>query len=240
MCGAYHSPMAQPPFPTPEAAADPDAPSLMLEGPAGPIEAVVEYAEGPERPVVAVMCHPLPTEGGTMHNKVVTMAARALRKSGATTVRFNFRGVGDSAGRFDDGRGELEDLRAVVAWVRDQRPEHQLWLCGFSFGAYVVLRGAVELAADAVITIAPPVGRSWDFDALQAPAVPWLVVQGDADEIVDADEVAAWVGKMPEPPELVRMPEATHFFHRRLIDLRGAIKHGVRTWLPPPVQGANA
>ena len=238
MSGAYHSAMAQPSFPTPGAAADPDAPSLMLEGPAGAIEAAVDHPEGNERPVVAVMCHPLPTEGGTMHNQVVTMAARALQQCGATTVRFNFRGVGDSAGEFDDGRGELEDLRAVVAWVREQRPEHQLWLCGFSFGAYVCLRGAVELAADAVISIAPPVGRSWDFSKVQPPAVPWLVVQGDADEIVDANAVAAWVDKMPDPPELVRMPEAGHFFHRRLIDLRGAIKHGIRTWLPP-AQGRN-
>ena len=238
MSGAYHPPMAQPPFPTPEAAADPDAPSQSLEGPAGAIEVAVEYPEGTVRPVVAVLCHPLPTEGGTMHNKVVTMAARALQQCGATTVRFNFRGVGASEGAFDDGRGELEDLRAVAAWVREQRPEHQLWLVGFSFGAYVSLRGAVELAADAVISIAPPVGRSWDFSSVQPPAVPWLVVQGDADEIVDADEVAAWVGKMPEPPELVRMPEASHFFHRRLIDLRGAIKHGIRDWLPP-AQGAN-
>jgi len=229
--------MAQPPFPTPDAAADPDAPALMLEGPAGPIEAVVEYPEGAPRPVVAVLCHPLPTEGGTMHNKVVTMSARALRKSGATTVRFNFRGVGASAGSFDDGRGELEDLRAVVAWVREHRPEHQLWLFGFSFGAYVALRGAVELAADAVITVAPPVGRSWDFDAVQPPAVPWLVVQGDADEVVDAEAVAAWVAELPEPPELVRMPEAGHFFHRRLIDLRGAIRNNIRDWLPPAQGG---
>lgn len=231
-------PLANPDFPTPEVAADPDAPSLALEGPAGAIEAVVEYPEVAERPVVVVMCHPLPTEGGTMHNKVVTMSARAFRQSGATTVRFNFRGTGDSAGSFDDGRGELEDLRAVVAWVRAQRPEHQLWLFGFSFGAYVVLRGAVELAPDAVVTIAPPVGRSWDFSTLQPPAVPWLIVQGEADEVVDAGQVADWVARMSDPPELVRMPEAGHFFHRRLIDLRGAIKHGIRDWLPP-AQDAN-
>ena len=229
--------MPHPPFPTPEVAADPDAPSLALEGPAGPIEAQVEYPEGAPRPVVVVLCHPLPTEGGTMHNKVVTMSARAFRKCGATTVRFNCRGVGDSAGEFDDGRGELEDLRAVVSWVREQRPDHQLWLFGFSFGAYVSLRGAVELAADAVVSVAPPVGRSWDFSGVQPPAVPWLVIQGDADEIVDAEAVAAWVAKQPDPPELVRMPEAGHFFHRRLIDLRGAIRNGIRDWLPPPQGG---
>ena len=237
MSGAYHSPMAQPPFPTPEVAADPDAPSQMLEGPAGAIEAAVEYPEGAARPVVAVLCHPLPTEGGPMHNKVVTMAARALRKCGATTVRFNFRGVGDSEGAFDDGRGELEDLRTVVAWVREQRPEHQLWLCGFSFGAYVSLRGAVELAADAVISIAPPVGRSWDFKAIVPPTCPWLVVQGEDDEIVDPQAVYAWAATMPRPPEVVRMAGASHFFHRKLIDLRGAVRNGVRTWLP---QGARA
>ena len=224
--------MHQPPFPTPEAAADPDAPSLVLQGPAGPIEAIVEYPEDAPRPVVAVLCHPLPTEGGTMHNKVVTMSARALRECGATTVRFNFRGTGASAGSFDEGRGELEDLRAVVAWVRDQRPEHQLWLFGFSFGAYVSLRGAVELAADAVISVAPPVGRSWDFSTIQPPAVPWLVVQGDADEIVDAQAVYAWLETLADPPQLVRMPDTSHFFHRKLIDLRGAIQHEVRRWLP--------
>ncbi len=115
---------------------------LMLEGPCGPLEVAVDPPEGDvaARPVVAVICHPLSTEGGSMHNKVVTMAARALRELGITTVRFNFRSVGASAGSYDNGEGEQDDLRAVVAWVRAQRPDCALWLAGFSFGAYVSLR----------------------------------------------------------------------------------------------------
>ena len=215
----------------------PAAPApLFLDGPAGRIEAALDApdAEVPARPLLVIVCHPLPTEGGTMHNKVVTMAARALRESGATTLRFNFRGVGQSEGRFDDGDGELDDLRAVAAWARTQHPDKALWLAGFSFGAFVSLRLAVELQAAAVISIAPPVGRSWDFSAIDIPSVPWLVVQGDADEVVDPQAVYAWLATLPRPPQLVRMPDTTHFFHRKLIDLRGAIKHGVRDWLPAP------
>ena len=207
---------------------------LTIAGPAGKIEAVIDPPEGTPQPVLAIVCHPLPTEGGTMHNKVVTMTARALRESGVTVLRFNFRGVGASDGRFDDGRGELEDLHAVAAWARAQYPDKVLWLAGFSFGAWVSLRGAVALGASALISIAPPVGRSWCFDGFALPAIPWLVVQGDADEIVDAEAVKRWMAGLPQPPQLVEMPDTSHFFHRKLMDLRGALKHGVRGWLPRP------
>ena len=213
------------------AAAEP----LLLAGPAGRIEAAFDApdADVPARPLLAIVCHPLPTEGGTMHNKVVTMAARALREVGATTLRFNFRGVGQSEGRFDDGVGELDDLRAVAAWARANHPDKILWLAGFSFGAYVSLRLAVELRAAALVSIAPPVGRSWDFSAIEVPTAPWLVIQGEADEIVDPQAVYAWLEKLNPPQlELVRMPDTSHFFHRKLMDLRGAIKQGVRPYLP--------
>ena len=167
-----------------------------------------------------------------MHNKVVTMASRALRELGITTVRFNFRSVGASAGNFDNGEGEQDDLRTVVEWVRAQRPECTLWLAGFSFGAYVSLRASAALQPQALISIAPPVGRrTWDFEQLQPPA-NWLVVQGDADEVVDAQAVYQWLESLAAPPQLVRMPDTSHFFHRKLIDLRGAIQHEVRRWLP--------
>ena len=212
------------------AAAEP----LLLAGPAGRIEAAFDApdADVPARPLLAIVCHPLPTEGGSMHNKVVTMAARALREVGATTLRFNFRGVGQSEGRFDDGVGELDDLRAVAAWARANHPDKILWLAGFSFGAYVSLRLAVELRAAALVSIAPPVGRSWDFSAIEVPSAPWLVIQGEADEIVDPQAVFAWLATLPRQPRLVRMPDTSHFFHRKLIDLRGALKHGVQDWLP--------
>ena len=217
------------------APAFPDASgNLRLPGPAGPLEVAVDAPEAdvPALPLLAVLCHPLTSEGGTLHNKVVTMAARSLRELGATTVRFNFRGAGASAGSFDHGNGELADLRAVVAWARAARPGHALWLGGFSFGAYVSLRAAAELQPALLLSIAPPAGR-WDFASIAAPAMPWLVVQGEADEIVDPQAVYAWLEALDAPQlELVRMPATSHFFHRKLMDLRGAIKQGVRRYLP--------
>ena len=206
---------------------------VLLPGPAGLLEVHVDLPEADVAPLplVAIVCHPLPTEGGTMHNKVVTMTARALRELGATTVRFNFRGVGQSEGMFDEGKGELDDLRAVAAWVRQQRADAALWLAGFSFGAYVALRAAAELRPAMLVTVAPPAGR-WDFASITLPTCPWLVIQGEADEIVDPQAVYDWLKKTKAQAELVRMTDTSHFFHRKLIDLRGAIKNGVRAYLP--------
>jgi alpha/beta superfamily hydrolase len=220
--------MATPAFPA-------ESTTLLLDGPAGALEVAVDRSEATPLPAVAIICHPLPIEGGTMHNKVVTMLARSLRELGLDTVRFNFRGAGNSEGSFDDGVGETDDLRTVAAWVRVQRPDAALWLAGFSFGAYVSLRMATELQPSMLISIAPPVGRSWDFDTLVPPTCPWLVIQGEADEVVDPQAVFAWIDTMRDPPELVRMPDTGHFFHRKLMDLRGAIKHGVRAYLPAAV-----
>lgn len=208
--------------------------TVSLPGTAGALEVAVDLPEAgvAALPLLAVVCHPLTTEGGTLHNKVVTMAARSLRELGATTVRFNFRGAGASAGSFDEGIGELEDLRSVVAWARAMRRGHALWLGGFSFGAYVSLRAAAELQPALLLSMAPPAGRG-DFAAIPAPTMPWLVVQGEADEIVDPQTVFAWLQKLDPPQlELVRMPDTSHFFHRKLMDLRGAIKQGVRAYLP--------
>ncbi|EIL93728.1 alpha/beta family hydrolase [Rhodanobacter spathiphylli B39] len=218
-----------------EPATFPDvAASFMLDGPVGKLETISDVAEPAcARRGVAVVCHPLTVEGGTMHNKVVTMAERALRESGLDTVRFNFRGAGNSAGEFDRGDGESEDLAAVVDWVRQRRPHDALWLCGFSFGSYVTIRNAVRLHADVLVSIAPPVGRR-EFGPVTLPECPWLVVQGEADEVVDPQAVFDWIDALEHKPELVRMPDTSHFFHRRLMDLRGAIKHAVLGWLPPP------
>lgn len=208
--------------------------SFALSGPAGKLETITDVAERAEaRRGVAVICHPNPVQGGTMHNKVVTMVERSLRESGLDTVRFNFRGTGESAGSYDNGIGESDDLAAVVAWVRKVRPGDAVWLAGFSFGSYVTLRNAVALKADALISIAPPAGR-WSFEAIAIPTCPWLVVMGEEDEVVDPQTVFDWIDSLERPPKLVRMPETGHFFHRRLMDLRGAIKHDVLDWLPPP------
>ena len=207
--------------------------SLALPGPAGALEVAVDHPDDDVAalPLVAIICHPLTTEGGTMHNKVVTMTARALRELGATTVRFNFRGAGDSEGEFDEGDGEVDDLLAVAAWVRAQCPGRRLWLAGFSFGAYVSLVGASEIEPGMLISIAPPAGR-WDFDSIQLPTCPWIVIQGEEDEIVNPQAVYDWLDEIDVAAELVRIPDSGHFFHRKLMDLRGAVKNGVRQHLP--------
>ena len=207
--------------------------TLLLEGPAGSLEAITDVPE-PEhaRAGTAVICHPHPLHGGTMHNKVVTMIERSLRELGLRTVRFNFRGTGESAGEYDEGRGETLDLLAVAEWVRRVRPNDALWLAGFSFGAYVSLLAARHLPVKQMVSIAPPAGR-WDFSAVIAPDCPWLVVVPEDDDVVEPQAVQDWIEAMPEPPQVVRMPDTGHFFHRRLMDLRGAIKNGVRTHLPP-------
>ncbi|WP_337243370.1 alpha/beta fold hydrolase [Luteimonas sp. gir] len=218
--------MISPTFPT-------QSGPLTLAGPVGALEAALDLpdADVPALPLVAVVCHPLPTEGGTMHNKVVTMVARSLRELGATTLRFNFRGTGTSEGQFDRGDGETDDLTAVVEWVRRERPGDALWLAGFSFGAYVSLRASADLKPDLLISVAPPAGR-WDFDRIVLPDCPWLVIQGEADEIVDPEAVYRWLEERDAQAELVRMPDTGHFFHRRMIDLRGVVKNGVRGYLP--------
>lgn len=220
----YTSPMNPTSFPV-----EPD--TFSLAGPVGSLECISNVADRAEaKRGVAVICHPNPVQGGTMHNKVVTMVERALRESGLDTVRFNFRGTGASAGSYDDGGGESDDLAAVVAWLRGVRPDDALWLAGFSFGSYVTIRSAVRLQADALISIAPPVGRWTMDDAL--PTCPWLVVMGEADEVVEPQAVFDWIAGMDQPPKLIRMPDTSHFFHRRLMDLRGAVKNAVADWLP--------
>lgn len=218
--------------PTPSAFPD-TLTEFVLQGPAGQLEMITDVAERPgARRGVAVICHPNSKDGGTMRNKVVTMLERSLRECGMDTARFNFRSAGGSQGEYDNGMGESDDLAAVVAWVRDVRPDDALWLAGFSFGSYVTLRNAVKLNAAALVSIAPPVGR-WSYETLALPACPWLVVMGEEDEIVEPQAVFDWIDSLEQPPELVRMPETGHFFHRRLMDLRGAVKHWAHDHLPP-------
>lgn len=205
---------------------------FRLSGPAGMLECIADVPKPTHaRPATAVLCHPHPQHGGTMRNKVVTIMERALRESGLATVRFNFRGTGDSEGTFDDGNGETDDLLAVVEWVRRVRPDSDLWLGGFSFGAYVALRAAQDLPVRLLITIAPPVER-YGFDKLMPPNCPWLLVQGDEDDVVSPEAVFQWVEGLDQKPDLVVMEGSGHFFHRRLMDLRGLIKNHVQPRLP--------
>lgn len=169
-----------------------------------------------------MVCHPHPLFGGTLTNKVVHTVARAFVAHGAATLRFNFRGVGASAGSHDEGRGETDDLLAVVEAGRVRLPGRPLWLGGFSFGAYVALRAQGRAGAARLVTVAPPVGR-WDFSALEAPRCPWLVIQGDRDELVDHAQVAGWLAALAPQARLALLPGAEHFFHGRLHEVKAAV-----------------
>lgn len=205
---------------------------FFLSGKVGRLECLADVPEADDaRPAVAVLCHPHPLHGGSMRNKVVTIMERSLRELGLRTVRFNFRGVGDSEGEFDDGDGELDDLLTVVEWVRRMQPDDDLWLGGFSFGAYIVLKAAQDLPVRQLVTIAPPVER-YGFEELVPPNCPWLVVQGDEDEVVSPEAVTSWAEKLDQDANLVVMEGTGHFFHRRLMDLRGLIKNHVQPNLP--------
>ncbi|MGV6851453.1 MAG: alpha/beta hydrolase [bacterium] len=206
--------------------------SFFLSGPAGKIEAVADIPEqGENHEAVVIICHPNPSQGGTLRNKVVHILDRSLRELGVRTIRFNFRGVGDSEGSFDNGFGETEDLNSVADWVMRVRPQDELWLAGFSFGSWVTARAAQNLPVKQMVSIAPPVDM-YDFSELSEITCPWLVVQGDEDEIVSAEAVKSWVNNLQPKPQLIMMTESGHFFHRRLMDLRGVIKNGIRRQHP--------
>jgi alpha/beta superfamily hydrolase len=201
----------------------PPAPErLEIAGPAGPLEALVETPAEFDGARMAVVCHPHPLFGGTMTNKVVHVAARALQEMGYATVRFNFRGVGASAGAFDEGRGEADDATAVADWAAQRWPGATLTLAGFSFGSFVAFQVATRRTTRQLLTIAPPV-RRFDFATLAVPSAPWVVFQGDRDELVDWNDVVAWTKSLSPPPTVVILPGAEHFFHGRLNDLREEI-----------------
>ena len=195
--------------------------ALFIAGPAGRLEAMWWPSE-PNIHAVAVICHPHPLQGGTMNNKVVTTLTRAWRDKGVATLRFNFRGTGKSEGVHDHGAGEVDDVLAVVQWLSTEQGMKTLDLAGFSFGAWVSAAASARIPQSMhlqrLVLVAPPVQYD-GFDALQPPANT-LVMQGEADEVVDPQAVTAWVVSRQRVPELLRFPETGHFFHGRL----GALK----------------
>lgn len=201
---------------------------LLLEGPAGALEALTVCPRAGHVAATAVILHPHPLYGGTLHNKVVHTLARGFAGLGVASVRFNFRGVGASAGQFADAAGETDDALAVIEWVRARRPRDAIWLAGFSFGAYVALRAARTAGAAGLITVAPAV-HLYDFSAIHLPSCPWLLVQGEDDEVVPVEAVRRWLVGLHPRPQAVFLPGIGHFFHQRL----GEILAAQRQFLPP-------
>lgn len=200
----------------------PETRELFIEGPVGKLQAIFEMPTQAEPIAAAVVCHPHPQHGGTMHNKVAYTLARTFIHLGFSVLRFNFRGTEGSDGHFDDGIGELNDALAAVAWLRETQPGKPLWLAGFSFGAAISVRAAIEAEVSGLISVAPAVSR-FASGLSEQPRSPWLILQGDKDELVDIDETIDWFNTLDPGPELQIVEGAEHFFHGRLIDLRESV-----------------
>ncbi len=194
--------------------------TLTIPGPAGTLEALLDLPAVMAAPEsVAVICHPHPQYGGTMTNKVVYSIARAFNEAGAPSVRFNYRGVGASTGSYDEGNGETDDAIAVLDWAAQRWPGARLMLGGFSFGGAVAIRAAAARDVARLVTVAPAIRRvSVDDRAL--PQCPWLIVQGDRDELVDPNDIQQWAQSLAESPRLAILSGVEHFFHGRLNELR--------------------
>jgi alpha/beta superfamily hydrolase len=204
--------------------------SLRLKGPTGLLEVRAAGLQDNNRRTVAIVCHPHPLYQGTMDNKVVTTLVRAFQTLDMATIRFNFRGVGQSEGVYGEGVGEVADLQTVIAWAQEQFPGAKIVLAGFSFGSYVTVRYLSELQTrdvhfQALFSVAPPVNL-FTFTAETPFKCPWFIIQGSKDELVPVAEVRNWVDTIIQNsfgqtvPRLILLEEASHFFHGQLINLK--------------------
>jgi len=198
------------------------AETLLLPGAAGAIETLVAMPGKPPRGV-AVVCHPHPLHGGALSNKVTYQLASCALKAGLVAARFNFRGVGKSAGTHDEGRGETDDTLAVAQALRAALPGKPLLLAGFSFGAFVSLKAAAQAHPQLQVSIAPPFKYFAGEPLPPRPEAPWLVVHGRDDEVVAYADTVAVLQRYQPPPELVTLDGVGHFFHGRLADLERAV-----------------
>ncbi|MDR3442852.1 MAG: alpha/beta hydrolase [Legionella sp.] len=194
--------------------------SLSLQGLAGPLEAVLTVPERIQSFYVAFLGHPHSLQGGTMNNKVVTTMARTFKDLGIPSLRFNFRGVGQSAGVYDDGVGESDDMLSLVHEWQKEQPETKFIFAGFSFGSYVAYRTAAQCTHSALITVAPPV-HHYDYKTFNPAPHPWLILQGDADEVVPSELVFDFAAK--EQLSVIEFAETGHFFHGKLIALKAKL-----------------
>lgn len=192
---------------------------LFIDGPAGRLEAILEMPREQAPSGVAVVCHPHPLHGGTMHNKVAHTLGRAFLERGLAVLRFNFRGTEASEGEYDDANGEVDDALAAIAYMRERFEPAEVWLGGFSFGAAVAVKAAVREKLSGLVSIAPAVTR-FAQGLNGQPDCPWLVLIGDHDELVAVDELVDWVDSLEPGPEVLVMEEAEHFFHGRLVEMR--------------------
>src|SRR6266550_8875708 len=193
----------------------------------GRLEAILKEPRAEPVTGVALVLHPHPLFGGTMHNKVVFRAAAALNDAGLVALRINFRGVGQSTGEHDEGRGERDDVRAGLDYLAVNYPDQEITLCGFSFGARVGLEvGAADERVARLISIGTPVDK-YDFSFLEECRKPILFVQGDRDEFGGVERLRELAAKIKAPVELKVIKGAGHFFDDHLDELKAAITEWV-------------
>lgn len=194
-----------------------------IPGSVGPLEALLDVPKGTPRAAV-VFAHPLPIKGGTMHTKVVFQSAKALTRIGCAVLRFNFRGVGRSAGTWDNGRGELDDYRAAVDFLSGRYPDLEMWAAGFSFGSYVAMTsGADDDRVCALIGIAPPVDR-YEFASVKLSTKQKFIVHGERDELIPLKAVREFYARLQEPKEFVEIDRANHLFDGQASEVGDALE----------------
>ena len=204
--------------------------TLLVSGPVGNLEVEIHTKPEINYKYLAVLGHPHPLHGGTMHNKIITTLMRTFLELNIPCIRFNFRGVGESFGIHDAGIGETEDLIAIVNWWRKEHLDAKIILAGFSFGSYVTYRATKDLDADLLISISPPV-HHYDFTEFLPLTCPWFIIQGDNDDVVPLQVVIDFITKYAVQAKLEIFAGATHFFHGRLLELREKVFHYVRKHL---------
>ena len=201
-----------------------------LVGPAGPLEALLDEPGTMPLRAAVVFAHPHPQFGGTLHTKVVYQSAKALARIGCAVLRFNFRGVGRSAGSFSGGPGEMDDFRAALDYMTGRYSSARLWSAGFSFGAWVALEsGAQDDRVSALIGIAPPVatsisGQKYTFEHTLQSSKPKFFLQGEADDVCPLEAMWAFYAKVPEPRELVVIDAADHLFEGKTQEVGEALE----------------
>jgi alpha/beta superfamily hydrolase len=206
--------------------------NATFQGPAGQIDALLDEPASPR--AAAVFAHPLPTHGGTMHTKAVFQGAKGLTRAGCAVLRFNFRGVGGSAGAFDEGRGESQDFTAALDFMAARHPALPLWVAGFSFGSWIALEaGAADPRVSVLIGIAPPV-KKYAYAATLESDKPKFLVQGDLDEICPLKDLRAFYARLKEPKELVVIDGANHLFDGKATQVGDALEDLLRDF---PRQG---
>jgi uncharacterized protein len=199
--------------------------SLRIPVSHGHLEAIVKAPEGAPRGA-AVVCHPHPLHGGTMHTKAVYRAAQGLNEAGLVTLRFNFRGVGTSTGSHDEGIGEQDDLRAAIDWLEGEHPHLPVIVGGFSFGSMVALVvGADDVRAVGLLGLGLPVELDdrYDYGFLAGAGKPVLVVQGENDEFGSGARVASVLAPLGSHVTVVRISDTDHYFEGKLDELRAAV-----------------